>query len=263
MKLTPLQPFGVIAAAEDHERTLLDVSPGAIVELLDRHLLAVFRGFSLFEDDTDYTAFARQFGPLLAWEFGEVLELKVRPDPPNHIFRSGRVELHWDGAFIEQKPRYNVFQCIRGSQPDGGGETLFVNALAVWQRATESEQQSWKDITIEYVTEKKAHYGGAIRRDLVQTNPYRNTPVIRYIEADNEDNRDINPMTVHVEGCTPEASARFLHDFTRRLYRDDVMYRHRWRGGDFLIADNASLLHGRSRFTGADVGRHIKRINIL
>jgi alpha-ketoglutarate-dependent taurine dioxygenase len=47
------------------------------------------------------------------------------------------------------------------------------------------------------------------------------------------------------------------------LYRDDVMYRHTWQNGDFLIADNACLLHGRSRFNTAEVTRHIKRINIM
>ncbi len=83
------------------------------------------------------------------------------------------------------------------------------------------------------------------------------------MEADNEDNRDINPMTATVQRFPAAESERFLHAFTRRLYGDDVMYRHSWQGGDILIADNSSLLHGRSRFTGGAAQRHLKRIHVL
>jgi alpha-ketoglutarate-dependent taurine dioxygenase len=260
--LAPLQPFGMLVYAGRPGLTLLDVPPEWITGLLDRHKLLVFRGYSLLADD-DYIAFAERFGSLLQWEFGKILELKIQPKPANHIFSSGRVELHWDGAFVEHKPHYNVFQCLRGCPAEAGGQTLFVDTLKVLAGAPAAELAGWRNISIEYVTEKKAHYGGAIRSPLIVPNPYNGIEVVRYIEAFNEDYADINPMRVSVDNYSSEMSERFLCGFTARLYRGDVMYRHSWQTGDFLIADNASLLHGRSRFNTADVTRHIKRINIL
>lgn len=262
LNLSPLQPFGVLVYAGGPGLTLLDVPPGLITELLERHKLLVFRGYGLLADD-DYVAFAEQFGSLLQWEFGKILELKIQPKPANHIFSSGRVELHWDGAFVEHKPHYNVFQCLRGCPAEAGGQTLFVDTAKVLAGAATAELVNWRTISIEYVTEKKAHYGGSIRSPLIARNPYNGNEVIRYIEAFNEDYANINPMQVSVDNYSSEMSDQFLRGFTARLYRDDVMYRHSWESGDFLIADNASLLHGRSRFNTADVTRHIKRINIL
>lgn len=262
MNLSPLRPFGMLVYAGREGLTPLDVPADMITGLLEQHRLVLFRGYGLLADD-EYIAFAKQFGPLLQWEFGEILELKVRSDPANHIFTAGRVELHWDGAFVEDKPHYNLFQCLQGCSAGAGGETLFVDTTKVLAGADGRTLSGWRNITIEYITEKKAHYGGAISSPLITVNPYNGRHVIRYIEAFNEDNAEINPMRVKVENCPDEMSERFLRGFTARLYRDDVMYRHAWQSGDFLIADNAALLHGRSRFNNADPDRHIKRINIL
>lgn len=262
INLSPLMPFGMLVHAGRDGLTLLDVPAAVILGLLDQYKLLVFRGYGLLVD-VDYIEFGKQFGPLLQWEFGEILELKVRPDPANHIFAAGRVELHWDGAFVEDKPHYNVFQCLQGCAAGVGGETLFVDTTKVLATADSEALAGWQNIAIEYTTEKKAHYGGSIRSPLITENPYNGRKVIRYIEAFNEDNEEINPMRVSVECYPEEMSERFLRGFTARLYRNDVMYRHAWRDGDFLIADNATLLHGRSCFNTADVSRYIKRINIL
>lgn len=262
MSFAPLRPFGILGYAGREGLTLRDVPADLIGDLLAQHKLVLFRGYGLLEDG-DYIEFAKQFGPLLQWEFGEILDLKVRPDPANHIFTSGRVELHWDGAFVENKPHYNLFQCLQGCSAGAGGETLFVDTMRVLSGADSRALAEWRNITIEYITEKKAHYGGTLRSPLITENPYSGRNVIRYIEAFNEDNAEINPMRVKVENYSEEMSEGFLREFTARLYRDDVMYRHVWQSGDFLIADNATLLHGRSRFNTADVSRHIKRINIL
>lgn len=262
MKITPLQPFGAVIHSDKQEQSILQVPQENILQWLNEHFLLVFRGYKLL-DDSNFITFAKQFGKLLSWEFGEILELKIHPNPPNHIFTSGRVELHWDGAFVEQKPHYNLFQCLQGSDSNTGGRTLFVNGVDVLQNAAPEERALWQAITINYKTEKKAHYGGSIRSPLVCTNPYTDRSVIRYIEAFNEDNAEINPMNVRVEGYSQQDSDAFLKGFTHRLYKKDVMYQHVWKTGDFAIADNSHLLHGRSRFTRADAGRHIKRINIL
>lgn len=262
MMLTALEPFGAVLQAESGEDSVLALEPSMVRDILAEHLLLILRGYPL-ASDSDYIAFARQFGDLLAWEFGEILELKIQPNPSNHIFGQGRVELHWDGAYVESKPHYNLFQCIAGATPGAGGETLFVNTASVLENATAEEREYWRTLTIEYRTEKKAHYGGQIESPLICKNRYDNSEVIRYIEAFNEDNSQINPVEVNVRGLDRKASDMFLRDFNKRLYSAQVMYRHTWHAGDYLIADNSHLLHGRSRFLQHNDQRHIKRINIL
>lgn len=262
MKLTPVRPFGAVLQAEPGEHSILSLEPQAVRELLENHPLLILRGFPLAPDG-EYARFARQFGDLLAWEFGEILELKIQPDPSNHIFGQGRVELHWDGAYVDQKPHYNLFQCLRGATPGAGGETLFVDTKRVLASASEDEKSFWRKLTLKYSTEKKAHYGGRIESPLVRESRFETSEVIRYIEPFNEDNLEVNPVTVEIPGLDPGAAEKFLRDFNARLYGRDVMYRHTWRAGDYVIADNGQLLHGRSRFLHPDDQRHIKRINIL
>lgn len=262
MILTPVEPFGALLQAESADNSILSLEPSVVRDILAEHLLVILRGYPLVSD-SDYKNFARQFGNLLAWEFGEILELKIQPNPSNHIFGRGRVELHWDGAYVESKPHYNLFQCVAGATPGTGGETLFVNSASVLGGATEQERTYWRTLTVEYSTEKKAHYGGQIESPLICKNRYDNSDVIRYIEAFNEDNSQINPVEVRIRGLDRKTSDQFLHDFNKRLYSTQVMYRHTWRTGDYLIADNSHLLHGRSRFLQHDDHRHIKRINIL
>lgn len=264
MKFTQLEPFGLIVHADGSSPAITEVAKEAITELLDKHLVVAFRGFSALEQD-GFVRFAKQFGPLLQWDFGEVLHLKIQDKPANHLFTPGRVELHWDGAYLgpQKTPHYNVFQCLESSSHGGGGETLFVNSVAVWERASADEKALWDTLTLRYETEKKAHFGGTFLHPLIAKHPLNGKKVVRYIEAFNEDNADINPVQISVDGLPPEKSRAFLEGFTRRLYQDDVLYRHVWQRGDFLMVENHSLLHGRSRFHDPRDARHLQRIHVL
>ncbi len=260
MKITQMEPFGALLEADQDSLVALDAS--AIAEILDTHALALFRGFAPLSN-ADYLNFSRQFGQPYAWEFGEILELKIQEHPSNHIFGQGRVELHWDGAYVQDRPHYNLFQCLRGAHSAGGGETLFVDTRRLLAQAETREVERWRGFHLQYSTEKKAHYGGNFQSALITASPYDGQEVVRYIEPFNEDNAAINPVDVRVLELPVDESNTFLHDFNRRLYADHIMYRHRWQAGDFLMADNSRLLHGRSRFLQPGDSRYIKRINIL
>lgn len=262
MKLTQIKPFGLIAEATMPDMTLLDIPKEEIVTLINEFQLIIFRNFNTLADD-DYCDFAKQFGNLLAWEFGDILELKIHENPANHIFNAGRVELHWDGCYLDVEPHYNLFQCVNSSDNDSGGKTLFVNAINFWEKSTPKQKELWDSVTVEYSTEKKAHYGGSLKSALFPVNPYNGKKVLRYIEAFNEDSQHINATKVAVEGYSPSESDAFLRELNYRVYQKEVMYEHTWKTGDFLMADNSNLLHGRSRFDSDQASRYIKRINIL
>jgi len=73
---------------------------------------------------------------------------------------------------------------------------------------------------------------------------------------------DLNPVQLEIKGLAGQAPVAFLEDMHTRLNDDDVCYRHEWRNGDVVIADNHVLLHGRRAFA-ENAERQIRRVNIL
>lgn len=256
-----LQPFGLALQAPEPLMSLDRLPVPVVHEYLREHRLLVLRGFAPLSE-AGMRACARRFGPLLEWEFGEILNLRVEKRPANHIFSSGRVEMHWDGAYLTEVPRYSLFQCLHSDQQEEGGETLFTDAVRLLQLASASERQQWASLQLSYRTSKAAHYSGSVTVPLVGRHPFTGLPVVRFIEPFNEDNLEVNPVHVHVLGMDGAAEERFLREFTQRLYAPEVMYRHRWQTGDFLMYDNHALLHGRARMRG-NISRHLQRGHIL
>lgn len=259
-KNTPMQPFGLLVEANG-ESSLDDLAPSAVAEMVARHKALVLRGFAPMTQEA-LIEYANGFGPLLRWEFGELLNLRIEKKPPNHLFGFGRVEMHWDGAYLTEVPRFSLFQCLEASPGEEGGETLFTDTEKMLAMATPQERAQWQSLTVRYSTAKAAHYGGDVKVPLVGAHPVNGKPNVRFIEPFNEDNLDVHPVNVEVLGMEKERQDAFLRQFTARLYDDACMYRHRWHKGDFLIYDNNALLHGRSTIK-SNISRHLQRVHIL
>jgi alpha-ketoglutarate-dependent taurine dioxygenase len=255
------QPFGLVLTNSGPPRSIADIPVGEMVEMLNEYKAILMRGFSALPE-ADFIAYAKRYGPLLNWEFGEILNLRVEKKPANHIFGSGRVEMHWDGAYLADVPRFGVFQCLESSAGAEGGETLFTDTVKFLEQASDADRKLWEGIRISYSTEKVAHFGGAVTVPLIDVHPYTGKAIVRFIEPYNEDNVEINPIQVTVEDMAKAEQEHFLRDFTRRLYAPEFMYRHRWEKGDFLMSDNNALLHGRSTLR-QNISRHLQRIHIL
>lgn len=257
-----IAPFGQLVTARESGRfSLTDVPTSTLINWVETQKVLVLRGFRQLSQ-TDFEAFARSLGDLLKWEFGEVLNLRIKKDPANHLFSPGRVELHWDGAYISETPRFNMFQCLEASDEGVGGETLFSNTVKIWEDATEQERNLWSRTQLSYSTEKKAHYGGTIHISLVDHHPCTGEPVLRFIEPYNEDNASVNPVQCRVSGISEAEADNFILGMIERFYDDRYLYRHRWQRGDFVVVDNNAVLHGRARLRG-NITRHLQRIHVL
>ncbi|HRL20276.1 MAG TPA: TauD/TfdA family dioxygenase, partial [Alcaligenes sp.] len=239
------------------------LDPKLLEKLLFEHKILVFRGFSPSPDE-EYLGFCKKFGDLMHWEFGPLLNVRMEQDPKNHIFSKGRVELHWDGAFANQTPRINAFQCVRSSIDGVGGETLFVDTSKIIANAEKEDLENWSEIRLNYSTEKKAHYGGDVEVCFIENHPHSQHKIIRFIEINNEDNLDVNPVRFDVSGLNSKFTNKedFFNKITDKLYSPQYMYRHRWQAGDYMLIDNNSVLHGRAKVEG-NASRHLKRVHIL
>lgn len=262
--IEPIWPFGAVLHAREGQR-LADLDVEALKRIVASHRLLVLRGFepvsaAELEDE------ARRYGDLLSWNFGNVLELVVHDKPQNYLFTEGNVPYHWDGAFAERVPALQVFQCVEAPEGDTGGETIFCDTLRVLERMGDEAERRLGDVEIAYSTDKLAHYGGAIRRKPLAPHPQTGAGTIRFAEPLNAETAQLNPLFIDVykdgEKLTDDARDALFGWLIPKLYEPEVIYSHRWVPGDYLIADNHALLHGRAAFAKGGK-RHLRRIHVL
>lgn len=255
-----LAPFGGLVVAPTGGKNLRDLSPEVLERWLIESKVLVLRGFPLLPTD-ELANYARQFGDILTWDFGEVLDLDIREDTENYLFTRGDVPFHWDGAFAAATPRFFMFQCVSAPPLGGGGETVFCDTAAVVAGADEATLARWRSVTCGYRTDKVEHYGGRVQAPLLATHPATGETVIRYAEPLPPE-QYLNPLFVDVEGVPAQEVPELLADLRDRLHADDVCYHHEWQDGDIVLVDNWALVHGRNPFRG-DASRHLQRIQMI
>lgn len=258
MKIEKLTPFGVRVTA-DHPTLVSTLEIGMIEGLIHEHKMVVLRGFQSLARD-EFLSFCKNVPGMktLNWSFGPVMEMKESQDPLNYLFSREHVPFHWDGAF-HQVPDYLVFACVEAPVAEAGGETLFTNTEMIVAQASEQEKKQWAAASMKYETEKLAHYGGSICGPLLQNHPESGQPILRFAEPVNT---KMNPVTLEVIGLPKPDSDVLVQDLTAKIYADNFCYRHEWQQGDFLIADNHSLIHGRTAFK-QNCPRHLRRIQLI
>lgn len=229
-----------------------------LLSTVTREKLVLLRGLTALDRD-NLLEYCQSQARLLSWDFGPVMEMRVDKNTKNYLFTDGDVPLHWDGAFY-QEPRFLLFHCLQAPEPDTGGETLFVDTEQVWLDADHVDKAHWETCQLTFATEKLAHYGGQFTRDLVNRHPDTGRPMLRFAEPVGENH--LNPVTVSVVNKTALESSTILARLSARMRLPQYCYQHQWQAGDYLIADNFSLLHGRHAFS-ENTPRHLRRIQIL
>lgn len=251
-----LRPFGVVVTFREGT-ALAQIDPAWLAARAERDRVVVLRGLAP-PDRAAFCLGARRLGPLLAWPFGAVNELKVVDDTPNYLYTDRAVPLHWDGAFVGTPPRFLVFRCLEAPPPGAGGETVFVDTTRAWSQAPADARRRWRFWRFRYTTEARAHYGGTFEAPLVDHHPRTGEVVLRFAEPVD----DVNPVRVEGVGLTPAEAAAALGELEAALTAPEVVLELPWRQGDLAVADNLALLHGRRPFVGSR-SRHLWRVNVL
>ena len=255
-KVIALEPFGARVEFSPGTR-LADVDPALLKTWIDEHRVVQLRGVEAVPAHV-LASESRRLGPLQPWSFGAVHELKQAARTDNYLYTERDVPLHWDGAFADAVPHWLVFHCV-AAPPDGAsGETVFVDTMRVLAKATPEQKVRWAGARVRYTTEKKVHYGGTFVSDVVTKHPTLRTEVIRYAEPV----FDLNPVDVVPLDIGKEASARLMGELSHALAAPDAVLALPWREGDYVIADNHALLHGRRAFVDG-APRHLRRVNVL
>ncbi|MGQ3887893.1 TauD/TfdA family dioxygenase [Legionella sp. CNM-1927-20] len=241
-----------------NQNSLVNFNLQDLLSQARRHKVVLLRGFTALTRD-ELLNYCSSQAALLHWDFGPVMEMRPNIDAKNYLFTHGDVPLHWDGAFY-QEPRFLFFHCLQAPEQNTGGETLFVNTEAVWNEALEQQKQEWLTYELTFSTEKLAHYGGHIKRKFITKHPDTAKTIMRFAEPVGEDY--LNPVKVNIINKLEEESLKILKTISLLMRQPRYCYQHQWQTGDYLIADNFSLLHGRNAFNQV-TPRHLRRIQIL
>ncbi|MEU3526879.1 TauD/TfdA family dioxygenase [Streptomyces sp. NPDC038707] len=256
---TPLRPFGRIVEAAGGGARIEDLPVERLVRWTEESRVLVLRGFQLLTE-REFADYARRWGEVLRWDGREVVDLVVQDNPKNYLFDSGDVPFHWDGAFADADPRYFFFQCLDVT-PGAGGETVFCDTSRVYRDADDALRERWSRISLTYATDKVVHYGGRVTERLVTQHPATGLPVLRFAEPLAPETYK-NPVHVTVHGVDEPEAGDFLAALAERVHRPEYCYAHDWQAGDILLADNFSLIHGRTAFTGP-TRRRLQRVEVV
>jgi alpha-ketoglutarate-dependent taurine dioxygenase len=167
----------------------------------------------------------------------------------------------------EQQQQENANEDLRQGT---SGRTLFTHTAPLLDDLTEQERERLRKTTLVYNTGlfDQAHLTHA--SPVVITHPVTGHEVLRYHEPWGPERTKMFTTTVTTQGVdTAKVLSGEIKDETAdwvasllvdKLYDPKYCYAHAWSKGEFVIADNVSLIHARTAMK-AD-GRHVRRIHI-
>ncbi|MCX6125982.1 MAG: TauD/TfdA family dioxygenase [Proteobacteria bacterium] len=258
-RVEELKPFGVKISAAVPNVDVRNVCSNLLSALTSRYKLVVLRHFTELSRDEFLIHSSKMIQghrEQIEWSFGPVMELKREAEARNYLFSSERVPFHWDGAF-HKVPSFLLFHCLEAPRAEGG-ETLFCSGVGLYEHLTRDEINRWRGAVLTYRTEKAAHYGGEFSTPLFVRHERLGDWTVRYAEPVET---DLNPVSLEISGLPNQEIEKLKRVIGQRLYDPANVYIHKWEDGDYLLADNLALLHGRHGFR-EDSPRHIRRIQL-
>lgn len=274
--VTPVSPAcGAEISGIDLTRPLSPPSVDAIKEAWRRHLVLVFRGQTIDQDQQ--LRFASYFGdlgsrkkapePLRARAEGihqdhekVLLVSNIKVDgQPIGAFGEGEFWFHIDSGYTPKPYKYTFLHALE--LPSCGGNTLFSNMYKAYDAVPASLKErlhGQRALHIhEYNRAKQASHSGDIGNV-----PHAYHPVfITHPDTGRKSLFVDRLMTVHIEGMSHEESASILSQLYDIGERREFIYEHVWQPGDFLMWDNRCTIHARTDFP-KDQRRLLRRCTV-
>ena len=272
IQVTSLSPAcGAEISGIDLSKPLSELEVQAVKEAWDEHLVLVFRGQKLSQDDQ--LRFASYFGdlgtrkkapePLRSRAEGiqqdhekVLLVTNIKVDgKPIGAFGEGEFWFHIDGGYTERPYRYTFLYALE--LPSTGGNTMFSNMYKAYDAvpaALKEKLNGRKAIHIhEYNRAKQASHSG----DISHLPHYRHPVFIRHPETGRKTLFVDRLMTVGIEGMDRAESDAIMTQLYDIGERRKFIYEHEWQLGDFLMWDNRCTIHARTDFPKNE--RHLLR----
>ena len=274
--VTPLSPAcGAEIGGIDLTRPLAPAQVRAIKDAWGQHLVLVFRGQKLSQDDQ--LRFASYFGELgsrkkapealrsraegIQQDHEKVLlvtNIKVDGEPIG-AFGDGEFWFHIDSGYSARPYKYTFLYALE--LPSTGGDTLFSNMYKAYEAvppALKAKLAGRKALHIhEYNRARQASAAGDISGI-----PHFFHPVfITHPDTGRKTLFVDRLMTTRIEGLSEDESAAILAELYELGERREFIFEHVWRLGDFLMWDNRCTIHARTDFP-KDERRLLRRCTV-
>lgn len=214
--------MGNISAAEKLDAETLT----AVKQALDQYHILLFRGRCL--TPSEQIAFTQQFG-----------ELEVHPPHPtnttNHpeiirisnVASEGYTDIgaywHHDGSYQEMVTRFSFFHLLK--VPEEGGDTMFADMHLAYDALPEQIKEMIEDL-------KTVHNNGTVHA-LVRRHPVTGRKALYFSTY----------LVKSIKDMNDDESRGLLEYLARNISFPENTHRQKWREGDLMIVDNASVVH--------------------
>ena len=263
IRVTPLSPAcGAEISGVDLTKPLGESQFRAIKQAWDQHLVLVFRGQQVSQDDQ--LRFASYFGDLgtrkkppealrartegLLQNNEKVLlvsNIKVDGQPIGS-FGEGEFWFHIDSGYSARPYKYTFLYALE--LPSYGGNTMFSNMYKAYEAvppALKAKLAGRKALHIhEYNRAKQANASGDISGI-----PHHSHPIfITHPDTGRKTLFVDRLMTTRIEGVSRDESDAILDELYELGERREFIFEHVWKLGDFLMWDNRCTIHARTDF---------------
>jgi len=263
----------------DLSQDIDDVMFSRIVDLWHEHEVVFFRDQKLTPEQ--HVRFSRRFGEL---------ELHVRKDccrPGFHelfvvsnIIIDGKpigsqdAGLFWhsDLCYLKEPSRGSLFYALEVPHDDKGeplGDTKFASATAAYNALSSDIKnrieglkavQSYKK---GYYRERNAGPRKPLTPEQEARTPDVEHPIVRTHPYTGKKCLFVNDgYTARIAGMENAAGDALLNQLIQHSTREEFIYRHQWRAGDFLLWDNCSVQHQAVADYKLPLRRHMERTTL-
>jgi gamma-butyrobetaine dioxygenase len=189
-------------------------------------------------------------GRVCETNYGLVFDVRSVPQPENLAYSDLGLGLHTDNPYREPVPGFQALHVLLASP--GGGESLFADGFALSNHLRAVDPQAFETLTqtpvpFLYRSPDAELYA---ERPMIQLACSGEVTAVHY------NNRSIAPLRL-----TGRDAASFYTAYRRfaALLRDPIHHlTFRLRDGDLVLFDNQRILHGRTAFSSAKQGRHLR-----
>jgi taurine dioxygenase len=240
-----------------------DATFAEILKIWHEHLVILFRGQSLSEDDQ--IRFAKRFGtlqkrtrpPSAINEFGHTkypeLTMLVSNIRENGkmigSLPDGEMHFHSDQCYIE-KPATGTFLYAL-EVPSSGGDTLFLNMYKAYDTlpAELKARIDGRKALNAYLYDSTTRAVNGSKVDF-SAHPHYVQPIVRTHPDTRRKALYVNRlMTFTIEGMDEDDGSALLNSLFDHIEQDQFIYAHHWRPGDLVLWDNRCTLHARTDFS--------------
>jgi taurine dioxygenase len=273
VEIVPLSPaLGAEIKQVDLRKPLDAASVKAINDAFDEHIVVVFRGQELSEDDQ--LRAAGYFGkvrirrkpangrtPGGEWDtpFMMVTNI-VENGQPIGAFGDGEMWFHHDTSYIPEPNRATLLYSMKITS--SGGQTCFSNMYKAYENIPRALRDRLEGRKVLQVHDYKRRERIDLEKVDVSSLQHQEQPIFITHPATGKKALYVSRlMTARIEGLPKKESDATLGQLFDISEDPSIMYEHNWKVGDLVIWDNWCSIHMRKDFPREEP-RLMRRVTI-